>query len=204
LKRPLAVRGGVRLSKLCNATLEEAEKKVRVLLKNEAGELEEGPFEAEADEEEDAGETMTRTTRKMTTRAASLKAPVLTVKPEELKRYLTAGDSAWTGLWHGFFPGGRTGLPNWAGHGVQPHGGGETPAPHPGPGRGRGLRRRRPPGHDGRLRPRIHPYLLPHPRHCRPWTTTTSGGAANQHKVFGDALAILAGTHSSPGLRDPG
>jgi len=62
---------GVRLSKLCNATLEEAEKKVRVLLKNEAGELEEGPSKPRRTRTKMPAKTMTRTTRKMTARAAS-------------------------------------------------------------------------------------------------------------------------------------
>ena len=45
---------GVRLTRLCSARLEEAERKVSLLLRNEQGELREVPFgEAEEEDEED-------------------------------------------------------------------------------------------------------------------------------------------------------
>ncbi|HUG43412.1 MAG TPA: exodeoxyribonuclease VII small subunit [Acidobacteriota bacterium] len=41
---------GVRLSKFCSERLDEAERKVEILLKKSSGEMEEAPFELKGDE----------------------------------------------------------------------------------------------------------------------------------------------------------
>ncbi|MDA2938873.1 exodeoxyribonuclease VII small subunit [Acidobacteria bacterium AH-259-A15] len=42
---------GIKISRFCNAKLDEAERKVEILLKNEKGQLTEGPFQLERERE---------------------------------------------------------------------------------------------------------------------------------------------------------